>query len=433
MNTSHSKITVSDYASELFLYSGQYALYYTLMNLSYSGVGFLGDFGHLFLLLALIIQTYVAVRLDSCPLLKILATFIAPLFYTLAEFQEGYTWLLQMGHFFFWAYTALLGVLWFGLSQSRRNSSKIFFEFLITFTNISIFLFVYFYFDLRLDLDQELAAGAITAYEYREGLEFYNLAKGVSLFMHDPAHLYVILGGFFLALTIATGRIKILFLTQKINDLLARYMDTRIRDRLIFEQAGSEKRRLVILYSDIRNFSNISERYPPDSVVQTLNLYYQKWYETAQQHHGIINKFIGDAVLILFALDEPVENGAEHAVATSETMLENLEKLKLELREQGLPELEDIGIGIHAGEVILGSVGGENRKDYTVIGDHVNIAARLESHCKTSGSRLLVSKDFFELLKPGTQNRFETIGEVLLKGKQESVELFAHPSSRKTR
>lgn len=419
------KIVAYDYLSELMLYSGQYALFYIFMNFSEFGLDFFTDFGHNVLFASLIVQTVVATNLRERPHLRAIATLIAPAMYTIVEIGGDIEWILNLGHLFFWIYSLLLASLSYIYEKTSKKQIRVTIEFLITFINVSIFVFIYFYFDLRLSAEEMYAQGLLSSYDKKELLEIYNIGIGFSEFFKDPAHVFMIYGGFFLALIIALGRVKIFLLSEKINNILAQYMDVKIRDRLLKEETHNDKRELVILFCDIRNFTKISEDNSPSEVVSTLNAYYDEWSSVASSYDGVINKFIGDAVLILYGIDGDISKALKNSVLSSQEMIKRLDGLNKRLASKHLPKIENIGIGVHRGEVIIGSIGGGSRKDYTVIGDSVNISQRIEQLSKTYKKSLILSESAYEILDRSMQKDFECVGSEVLKGKSKEIKVYA--------
>ena len=239
--------------------------------------------------------------------------------------------------------------------------------------------------------------------------------------------IYIILGGFFLSTTIAYGRIKILQLNAKIDTLLVRYIGEEARNTLIQKdlKSSSTKLKTVLLYCDIRNFTTLSEKNDPTDVVAMLNYYYEMWHKTVKQHGGIINKFIGDALLSFFSHTNNLSTNTSQAVTSAIIMVQSLTTINDSLAKQGLPMLDGIGIGIHVGEVILGDIGGE-RKDYTLIGDTVNITARLENLCKEYQTPIIISEASYTLLDKTLQKHFVYLSSLILKGKEEGITFYGY-------
>lgn len=154
---------------------------------------------------------------------------------------------------------------------------------------------------------------------------------------------------------------------------------------------GGEKRILTVLFSDIRGFTGISERMAPEELVRLLNEYLTEMTRVVFRHEGTLDKYIGDAIMAIYGAPLPQEDHPLRACLTALEMLDAVEVLRGRWESQGLPSLE-IGIGINTGEMVVGNMGSDRRFDYTVMGDHVNLASRLEGLNKYYGTRVLVSE-----------------------------------------
>lgn len=155
---------------------------------------------------------------------------------------------------------------------------------------------------------------------------------------------------------------------------------------------GGERRKVSILISDLRGFSAISERLPPEQVVTILNLYLGAMSDTVTRYNGTINEFIGDGIFVMFGAPIFREDDSERAVACAIAMQSAMADVNRQNQQLGLPAIE-MGIGINTGEVVVGNIGSQRRAKYTVIGNHVNLAARIESY--TVGGQILISEDTF--------------------------------------
>lgn len=411
--------------NEIALYSGQYALFFIFMKLT-SPESFWHSFGNVILVVTLIVQTTALVYYGSKIVPRLLLSFLSPLTYTLFEtVQEGWLSFLNTGHLFFWISTLILGALQYAAYVTHKQKIRFIVEFLVSNINILIFIFLYFFFDLKLKLQEDLIAGKISGMYAQEELYVWRLADGFREFLDDPAHIYVILGGFFLSMTIAYGRIKVLQLNEKIDTLLVRYIGEEARDTLVQKdlEPFSTKMKTALLYCDIRNFTTLSEKHDAAKVVAMLNYYYGAWHHVIKEYEGVINKFIGDALLAFFNHSEHLAWNASQAVRSALTMVTYIENINVALEKQSLPKIEGIGIGIHTGEVILGDIGGE-RKDYTLIGDAVNTTARLESLCKEYQTPIVISEACYALLEENLQKRFTYCSSIALKGKEEAITFY---------
>lgn len=418
---------------ELLLYSGQYAIFYILMNFSQDRLGYFSNIGHTMLLFILIAQTVFLAFYGGKPLPRLLGSLIAPLVYTILESREGPDFIFNTAHILFWFFSIITGLLQATSLDAKNLLVRQVLEFIITSINVMIFVFIYFYFDLRLTVGEEIAMGRMTEQAAQTRLQIGNIFPAIRTFFQDATHIYVVLGGLFLSLSLSIGRAKIVTLKDELNDLFGRYVDKNIRDRIVSSQGKrSEHRRLCILFADIKNFTSATEKADAEQVTGMLNTVFSQWSEIVLSYGGVIDKFIGDAVMVIFGL-EKTENAAADAVGCALEMITALPDLKKKLSTSGLPVLEDIRIGINLGEVILGDIGSPERRNYTVIGDAVNIAARLETFCKEHGTKLMISGGVFENIRKSIKLLFSPLGQASLKGKAETVTVYALRSEMPTR
>ncbi|NQU64920.1 MAG: adenylate/guanylate cyclase domain-containing protein [SAR324 cluster bacterium] len=412
------------YFDELLLFSGQYALFYILMNFTADGLTYFSNLGHTILLLILVLQTGILVKWGNQPIYRFLGSLIAPLCYTFLEMREGLVFLLNIGHVFFWFFSIITGSLQAIEIRTTAQKIKLVLEFWITTINVSAFIFIYFYFDLKLEYGKLLASGQITEIEYKNFLGIQNLAAGLLNSFGDPTHVYIVFGGLFLSLSLSIGRMKIILLKDKISELFGTYVDKGIRDKILTTHSGgSERKSIAILFSDIRNFTTISENNTPDEITQMLNYYFTQWDYSVIQYQGVIDKYIGDAIMVLFGTQDQA-SAAQNATACAIEMIGKMEHMRAELARLNLPVVQNFGIGINFGSIIFGDIGSQNRKNFTVVGDNVNIASRLESLCKKYGIPLIISETTYEQLDHTLQNRFKLLGETDLKGKADTVNIY---------
>lgn len=154
---------------------------------------------------------------------------------------------------------------------------------------------------------------------------------------------------------------------------------------------GGVEQIITVMFADIRNFTARCADCPAERTVALLNLFFSEMVEAVENEcGGMVNKFVGDGFLALFGVGSPRSNHGEMAVQAGRRILQRLEKLNEHLRRQGYSPLE-IGIGIHTGSAVVGSIGSPRRKDFTAIGDTVNVASRVESLTKTLGATMLIT------------------------------------------
>ncbi|MFZ5628611.1 MAG: adenylate/guanylate cyclase domain-containing protein [Spirochaetota bacterium] len=210
---------------------------------------------------------------------------------------------------------------------------------------------------------------------------------------------------------------------EHIRETFGRAVDPSVRDYLLRSPHGmkGELRDVTVLFSDIRGFTAFSETQTPEALVAWLNRYLAVMTECVSRHGGVVNKYIGDAIMAVFNAPLPVENHANRAVACALDMLATLARLNAELVTEEIPEVR-IGIGLHCGPVTAGSVGSADRLEYTVIGDTVNTASRIEGLCKKAGRPLLLSRAVAEAC--GNEWEFVRLGKAHVKGKADALEIL---------
>jgi adenylate cyclase len=186
------------------------------------------------------------------------------------------------------------------------------------------------------------------------------------------------------------------------------------------ESLSGKTRQVSILFSDIRGFTTLSETRPPQEIVGLLNRYFSRQVAVVFRHGGTLDKFIGDCIMAFWGAPLEDPRHAEHAVAAALEMEQVLLAFKKELGETGRDF--DVGIGIHTGSAVVGFIGAEQKLDYTVIGDSVNLASRIEGLTKEAHSRILVSRETVGACHNAFA--FRSRGSYKVKGRTQEVELF---------
>jgi adenylate cyclase len=210
---------------------------------------------------------------------------------------------------------------------------------------------------------------------------------------------------------------------EYIKDTFGRMVDPRVRDYLLDGKLdlGGEIREATILFADIRDFTSLSERLEPDKVVKILNRYFERMSKCVEAQSGLVDKYIGDAMMAVFGALGGQVNHARAAAGAALKMRQEREQLNAELRDEGLDEIQ-AGIGIHTGQVLAGNIGSSSRMEYTVIGDAVNVAARIEGLSKELSRDILISQASVERLSD--EFTFEYLGKVVVRGKEQQVKIY---------
>lgn len=215
-----------------------------------------------------------------------------------------------------------------------------------------------------------------------------------------------------------------LFNKKKVINTFKKYMAPQVIDAMAKDdefhiELGGEKRDVAVLFVDIRGFTTLSESLTPEEIVQILNQYLSLTTSCIFEHGGMLDKFIGDATMAIFNAPNDQEDYVYKAILAGLDMQKKGKALGDKLcKEYG--KRVSFGVGIHAGDAVVGNIGSENRMDYTAIGDTVNTASRIEG--KSLAGELLISEKVYDLLKDRIDASYKD--EVMLKGKAEPVKIY---------
>lgn len=184
---------------------------------------------------------------------------------------------------------------------------------------------------------------------------------------------------------------------------------------------GGEKKILTVLFSDIRGFTSISEQLTPEELVEHLNIYLQTMTDIVFKHDGTLDKYVGDEIMAFWGAPVPQEDHALKACRASVEMMEELNKMNAGWEKQGRPIL-DIGIGLNSGDMVVGNMGSSSRMDYTLMGDNVNLAARLEGTNKVYSTNIIISEYTYQHVKDHVVVR--ELDLIKVKGKAKPVTIY---------
>jgi adenylate cyclase len=292
--------------------------------------------------------------------------------------------------------------------------------------------FIYFVFiilsTLRLDFWLSTFTGFVAAAELFCMAMFYNPAGSTDpapdLYFHSVRSMVVLICGmlagavgiqlrrqFEASILAATAR-------DRVTNLFGQHVSPQVVERLMAEgtMGGSEIRRVAVMFVDFRSFTAAASTRSPREVVDRLDGAFAVLVDILDRHGGIVNKFLGDGFLALFGAPLEAPDAAHRAVAAAREMLAANERAN---QETNWPLR--IGIGIHVGEAVTGTVGSPQRKEYTVIGDTVNLAARLEQLTKETASQLLISDSVHAAVTPAGAT---DLGPIAVRGYGEPVRVW---------
>jgi adenylate cyclase len=211
---------------------------------------------------------------------------------------------------------------------------------------------------------------------------------------------------------------------DQLKETFGRYVTRQVADHLMMkgnQTLGGELVPVTVLFSDIRSFTSISETMDPRALLNFLNEYFTGMVESVMLHQGVVDKFIGDAIMAVFGAPSPSQEDPLRAVKAALSMRARLVKINEDFKARGLPELRT-GIGLHSGQVVAGNMGSVERMEYTVIGDAVNLASRLEGMTKELKCDIVLSEDLYEQV--ARYVHAEPLHKIKVKGRDQEVMVY---------
>ena len=210
---------------------------------------------------------------------------------------------------------------------------------------------------------------------------------------------------------------------EELRNRLSRYVGEHLVEKLIHSEDGvfleNERKEITILFADIRSFTTITERMAAEDVVSMLNQFFGAMVDIIFRNIGILDKFVGDELMAVFGLI-PSENSAPHDAIKAAIELQDATEELMKVRAKQDKETFEIGIGINTGSAIVGNVGSENRMDFTVIGDSVNVAARIQQIAK--GGEIIIGEETYRQI----QGHFRMEKKLKLKVKNETEPVICY-------
>lgn len=252
------------------------------------------------------------------------------------------------------------------------------------------------------------------------------------LVTHDT--LFVTCGllvlGFMMAIT--NRAVENMFVGLRQRDNLTRFLPRQVVERVL--SAGPSalapvEREVTVMFSDIRGFTTLSESLSPRDVLVFLDDYFGRMSQIVKGHDGVVGKFLGDGMLAFWGVPDQLPDHAQRAVRAARDMRKVVRELNQHRERDGLPPIR-VGIGIHTGTVAAGMLGGALQSEYTVIGDAVNVASRIEGLTKQHGVDVLISETTFEKLPE--PRRGDKLASAEIRGRKEPIVLYTIDSSAAT-
>lgn len=213
---------------------------------------------------------------------------------------------------------------------------------------------------------------------------------------------------------------------DKVRNLLGKVVSHAIAEKLLSQDVmlGGEEREVTVMFADLRGFTSFCEKQPAQEVVAVLNLYLTRISEIIEANNGVVDKYLGDGVMALFGAPVSYDDDCGNALRASLQIRNALAEMNLAIQTRGLPSL-DVGIGVNTAMVVAGNMGSPSRLNYTVVGDGVNLAARLQALAKDGvfGMGVITT----EATLSRSKRRFDTqfLGEVDVRGKSAQVTVYS--------
>jgi len=215
---------------------------------------------------------------------------------------------------------------------------------------------------------------------------------------------------------------------RRVSHLFTQYVSKDVLNEVLhnykeyLKSSAGQKVELTVLFSDIRGFTTMSETAPPEKIVEMLNIHFSVMAGIILKHNGTIDKYIGDAIMAFWGAPVRTEDHAERAVLAAVEMVESLKEVNRTLKERGFDMEVKIGVGINTGVATIGNIGSELKKNYTVVGDTVNLSSRLESITKEYKTPLILSEYTYEKIKKTIE--CSLLGSTKIKGREQPVIIY---------
>lgn len=405
------------YLEEFFLYSSQFVLFFILILFSTLPIIRPDSAALVTLIVFLLVQTALLARYGHRPSARFLFSLMTPLGYTLMQSRSGAFKSMDMASFFLWATALYLGGIQALAIMFLRKWPKRIAEVFLSMGTIFTFIFFYFYLDLRLTSTKAYDAGELGYEGLIANLALANFIPAFLTFAKTLQHVFFMFGAAMFGTFMVADKIKQVSLKARLDQIYAVIEPPTAALSMRDKVAGGENRDVVILYADLWNFTPIAEKEGARATIGLLNRYYALWDIVVRRHKGLVEQYVGDTAIVVFGLMGE-KDAADEAVACAFDFLYEFSHLQEDLASHRLPLVKHIGIGVHAGRVAVGELSAASGiQRIGIVGEAVNIAARLDSLCREFKQDLLISAPVYKQLALEPQSRFQPMGEVLFRGK----------------
>ncbi|HPB65077.1 MAG TPA: adenylate/guanylate cyclase domain-containing protein, partial [Spirochaetales bacterium] len=412
------------YLEEFFLYSSQFVLFFIIILFTSPAIIRPSTSALISLIVFLLLQIALLARFGHRPPARFFFSLMTPLGYTtiltLSKSAQG----IDMASFFLWATSLYLGGIQALAILFRRKWPKRIAEIFLSLGTILSFIFFYFYLDLRLTSTKAYEAGELGYAALVSSLKLSNFGPAFGEFAKTLQHVFFMFGAVMFGSFQVADKIKQVSMKARLDQVYSIVEPPSAEPSMFDQVSDGENREVVILYADLWNFTPIAEKEGARATIGLLNRYYALWDIVARKHGGVVEQFVGDTAIVVFGLMGE-KDAADQAVSCAFDFLYEFSHLQEDLAAHRLPLVKHIGIGVHAGKVAVGelsSASGVQRVG--VVGEAVNIAARLDSLCREFKQDLLISQPVYKQLSLKPQSRFQPMGEVLFRGKTQPQAVY---------
>jgi class 3 adenylate cyclase len=411
------------FLDELLLASGQYTLFFIVLALAVERINLVQNSGLLILTVGLIVQTILLVRFGERTGFRFLFSLICPLLFTIIQIRYGGFSYQNMNLLFFWSTQLAFSLLRSLYTKAKTTGGKKLLEFIISMGTIFVFIFLTFYYDLMLSFGVKSAAELLSGAQASDFFSIPNFIPSFASFITAPKNRFVIFSCLLVGVILGTSRIRIISLKHRISFLFEVEPESKVGENPPHPASvGAETAEISVLWADIRSFTQITEKATPEAVAECLNLYFSTWSVIAAKYGGVIDKHMGDAVMINFG--PGMQDSANQAVRCTLDFLDQLPAFQEEFAIRNLPVVRGVGIGVSCGEVIVANLGGPAQRQRSFLGHPVSIASRMQSLCREFRQDIVIDQNIYRKLSLETQSHFLPLGEVLIRGRTAPMPVY---------